>query len=715
MRFFTRPKTFNIWIGSVLLAAATLFFLLVLWPRWKPDLAIFWSENSGRTNWWLMGASIVLSAVSQVFAPRAWVRLLRALDSARAETGDIERNWYTTQMGSYIPGKIWMYIGRMAFLGAGGVHPAVVCAAVALENIYLMAGVCIVALVALPFTGPVFLPAAVQAAMAVSVAAMLTMLCVPGIQALIYTRLTRRLDRRRAPLPRISARDQAVCVAWDSAGWILKSLSLLCWVAGVGLADHPLRLAAACMVAIPVSWLAAIVLVFVPGGFGVRESVQGLLLAGFAGSVGVATTIALAHRVMLTATEGLFASGSALVNALERRKPLQIRQVRHAITLGTRMVQAALARLGLAPAPIPVNLTFSVTRRCQSRCRTCLIWEAPKLEELTLEEIGELFRDMGWVYFFNVSGGEPFLRSDLPGIIELACRHLHPAVIHIPTNALLPERIEAATLEILDAIDREAPGTVLTIKPSFDGVGSLHDEIRGVPGNFEKLLDTIGRLERIRASRPNLHVGVGTVVSRFNAGGLEAVIEYAKGLGVDTYINEIAEEREEFFNAGTGITPDPEAYRAAMRSFKAAAVARMKDMRLLGRITSGLRLVYYDLVVDILCRRRQVIPCYAGILNVHVNADGGVWPCAIRAYAAEMGRFPADGGFRRIWRSARAAEIRRSIRRGECYCPLANQAYSNMLMHPPSLARALARALGTGRRRRAGRTDCADEGGACSP
>jgi len=112
--------------------------------------------------------------------------------------------------------------------------------------------------------------------------------------------------------------------------------------------------------------------------------------------------------------------------------------------------------------------------------------------------------------------------------------------------------------------------------------------------------------------------------------------------------------------------------------------------------------VYYDLVVRILREKRQVIPCYAGLLNVHINADGAVWPCAIRAYAAEMGRVGPEGDFASAWNSRRAREIRRSIRRGECWCPLANQAYSNILMHPPSLLRAVVAGLrrsGGGRRR----------------
>ncbi len=115
----------------------------------------------------------------------------------------------------------------------------------------------------------------------------------------------------------------------------------------------------------------------------------------------------------------------------------------------------------------------------------------------------------------------------------------------------------------------------------------------------------------------------------------------------------------------------------------------MKGMKLLSRITTAMRLVYYDLAADILKENRQVIPCYAGILNVHINSDGGIWPCAVLAYNGQMGRVGENSEFLEIWDSKEAAKIRRGIKAGECACPLANQAYSNILMDPKSLFKTL--------------------------
>lgn len=689
-----RLQALNLWIGFLLLGGAAIFFGFYVLPRWLPDLRVFFTGFDPLEHWPVLALSFLSALLSQHFAPRAWQMILRGLHVKCGEPGAVRRNWYLSQMGSYIPGKFWMFLGRISFLRTCGAGSALSLGAIALENIYLMVSVCALALASLPFLNGAEIHPSITVALGASVAAALLMVLVPGIQKLLARWMSQGLEPGSAPLPRISQKSQVQAVGFDVVSWAFRSGSLFLWFlgAGVGVFD-PVMLLAACLVATPVSWLVALVLVFFPGGLGVRESVQGLLLSGFAGSLAVATTVALSHRLVLITAEGLYAVHAAGFNALQRKRPATVSQLRNVRRLAGSLLQAFFARLGLTSPPDPINVTFSVTRRCQSRCKTCYIWSAEKLPELSLEDIEAIFRSIGWTYFFNVSGGEPFLRDDLPEIVRLACRHLHPAVIHIPTNALLPGRIESQTSQMLDVIANEAPGTVLTIKPSFDGIGAKHDEIRGIPGNFEKLLDTLDRLKALRESHPNLHIGVGTVISRFNADDLDGIISFARGLGVDTYINEIAEEREEFFNKGSGITPDSATYRRVMESFKAAAREKMKGMRLLGRITTALRLVYYDLVVRILAEDRQVIPCYAGLLNVHINADGAVWPCAILAYRAEMGKAGSDCDFRRIWRSARARQVRQSIRRGECSCPLANQAYSNILMDARYLLKAMKLAL----------------------
>jgi MoaA/NifB/PqqE/SkfB family radical SAM enzyme len=344
----------------------------------------------------------------------------------------------------------------------------------------------------------------------------------------------------------------------------------------------------------------------------------------------------------------------------------------------------------------PITLTFSVTAACQSLCKTCQIGKLYRenpgraSQDLCLDEIENIFQSIGHVYFFNVSGGEPFLRNDLPEIVEIALIHLTPKIVHIPTNAISTEKIKRSVLKILSIMDNRAPNIPLTIKPSIDGVGTVHDTIRGVKGNFDRLLNTINMLKDIEAKHPRLHLELGTVVSKFNIDHLSEIEDFVHDLGVESYRNEIAEQREEFFNIGDPITPSWIEYERLMEGFKEKIIQNIGNKKKLARTTESFRLVYYDIVADIMREKTQVISCFGGISNVHINYDGDVWPCCVLGYKKSMGNLRQSGlDFNSIWNSGKAREIRAFIKNKNCWCPLANQAYSNILCHPPSLMKVI--------------------------
>lgn len=343
----------------------------------------------------------------------------------------------------------------------------------------------------------------------------------------------------------------------------------------------------------------------------------------------------------------------------------------------------------------PMTLTYSVTAACQSRCKTCQIgrmyMEHPERAEkdLQLDEIEKIFKTIKPVYFFNLSGGEPFLRKDLPEIVALACKYLKPRVIHTPTNAILSDRIIENTGKIIKIINAYDPTVPFTVKPSIDGVGELHDEIRGVKGNFEKLIKTINGLKKLEDEYDNFHLELGTVISNFNIDYLDEIEDFVHTLGVESYRNEVAECRTEFFNLQDPITPPADVYQRLIKDFARKVEKNIAAKKNLAKTTEALRVVYYDIAGKILEEKRQVIPCYAGVSNVHINFDGGVWPCCVLGYEKQMGNLrDCNYDFQSLWHSQSAHDIRNYIRKKNCACPLANQGYSNILMHMPSLCRA---------------------------
>lgn len=343
----------------------------------------------------------------------------------------------------------------------------------------------------------------------------------------------------------------------------------------------------------------------------------------------------------------------------------------------------------------PMTITYSVTAACQSRCKTCQIGAmfcqdpTRPQKDLKLDEIEKIFKSMKPVYFFNMSGGEPFMRDDLPEIVELACKYLKPRVVHTPTNAILSEKIIKNTEKIIQIVRKYDPSVPVTVKPSIDGVGDKHDEIRGVKGNFKCLLKTIDGLKKLEEKYDNFHLELGIVISNFNINDLDEIEDFVHSLGVESYRNEVAECRTEFFNLEDEITPPAEVYQKLIKDFARKVEDNIGKKKKLARTTEAMRVVYYDLAGKILAEKRQVIPCYAGVSNVHINYDGGVWPCCVLGYEQEMGNLrDYDYDFQKLWYSDKAFEVRKYIKEKNCACPLANQAYSNELMHIPTLVKA---------------------------
>lgn len=326
---------------------------------------------------------------------------------------------------------------------------------------------------------------------------------------------------------------------------------------------------------------------------------------------------------------------------------------------------------------LPISLTVSLTYRCNSRCRTCNVYTR-KSEELTVDEYEKIFLSVGRsAHWITLSGGEPFLRHDIADICIKAYEICRPKIINIPTNGILSERIERSVRRILSTCFR----TQIIINLSIDSIGEKHDEIRGSKGSFERVMETYARLKAI--SNRNLTVGIHTVISKYNVHEIPDIYMQLKGLHPDSYITEIAEERVELLTENTDITPSLSDYSAAV-DFISKDMKSWK-MKGISKITRAFRIRYYKLVKDILKEKRMFMPCYAGYASCQITPDGDVWACCIKAEV--MGNLRESGyDFKKIWLSEKAREIRKTIKDEQCFCPLANTSYTNMLFSVKTLA-----------------------------
>ena len=335
-------------------------------------------------------------------------------------------------------------------------------------------------------------------------------------------------------------------------------------------------------------------------------------------------------------------------------------------------------RLGW-PRILPLSLTISASFKCNSRCKTCNIYKK-KCEELAPEEWETVFRGLGRdLFWVTMSGGEPFLNPALSKIVCSLYDHCHPAVITIPTNGLLRDRIP----DVVQKISRHCVKSRIVVNVSLDEIEDRHDSIRGIPGCYNAARDTFLALRALH--RANVSLGIHTVISRFNVARIPDIYRHLRKLVPDSYITEIAEEREELSTVGADIVPPYEDYVKAV-DFLAAAL-RKDCFDRVGRITRAFRIEYYGLVKKILKEQRQIIPCYAGFASAQIAPNGDVWMCCVQAKS--IGNLRQAGyDFAQVWFSPEAAAMRQSIKEGHCYCPLANAGYTNMLFDPGALSRA---------------------------
>lgn len=322
------------------------------------------------------------------------------------------------------------------------------------------------------------------------------------------------------------------------------------------------------------------------------------------------------------------------------------------------------------PRLLPLNLTVSITYHCNSRCKTCNIWKK-KTDEFTADEFDKTFASIGKSpYWLTISGGEPFLRDDIVEVCYSAYNHFKPGIMNIPTNGIMYKIIPKKVEEIIENCDE----TQIIINLSIDGIGEKHDYIRNAKDNFKKALKTYEALRAL--DYPNFNLGVHTVISKYNVNDIPQIYYYFQEKNPDSYITEIAEERVELDTLGSGITPSLEDYTKAI-DFLISMVKQGKYSGI-SNMTQAFRLEYYNHVKTLLKKKQQILPCYAGFASAHIAPDGDVWTCCIKADPIGNLR-DVNYDFKKLWFDSNAQKQRTRIKNKECYCPLANAHYTNML------------------------------------
>ncbi len=314
-------------------------------------------------------------------------------------------------------------------------------------------------------------------------------------------------------------------------------------------------------------------------------------------------------------------------------------------------------------------LILYVTMRCNARCDHCFCWEDLNvgIREMTLEEIESLADSVPPMRQLLLTGGEPTLRRDLLEVARAFAKRGKTEMVRINTNGLKPDKL----IELAQAFKSEFPGVGMDFQLSLDGLEETHDRIRGVPGNFKKVIESLQKLYALRTELSAFSSHVLTVITEQNYRELlplndllrsEVAPDVVQGFelvrDVETTAWLIPQEVSE---KGVG----PKAMALPPREAFPQIAADLKTINARGPFRANAFHVHNLAQLRMVETGKEQYKCVtAGSAVGVVYSNGDVAHCEFTLPFANLAEFDYD--FNVLWNSDAANERRRQI--SKCYC-----------------------------------------------
>ena len=257
----------------------------------------------------------------------------------------------------------------------------------------------------------------------------------------------------------------------------------------------------------------------------------------------------------------------------------------------------------------PLFISWDITNRCNAKCIMCDQWRPQSINsEMEIETKIRIIKDLGksGVGLLSLCGGEPFLESNLRELIRAAKEA--GLLINVTTNGSL-------IMENLDLIE-ELDFLIIGVDSYL---GATHDYIRGMPGLFAKLNDSI---DIIMAFQKRPVISIRSIVTKPNIKEIDKFIDYWKNR-VDEIIfqpfhyshGDRLKIPEEFYESDiTELT----AYRAGN------ILKKHKPFKLYNR-----EMLDYLLDKESL---KNKFGCFCGYFVLEIDSNGILWNCSEHKY-----------------------------------------------------------------------------------
>lgn len=287
-----------------------------------------------------------------------------------------------------------------------------------------------------------------------------------------------------------------------------------------------------------------------------------------------------------------------------------------------------------------LNGTVIVTYRCNARCTMCNRHRQPSRpeEELTVETIRKLPK----MYFTNITGGEPFLREDLPEIVRELEKKSDRIVIS--TNGYFTHRILA--------LCREFPK--VGIRVSMEGLERTNDAIRGLPQGFRRGWETLRQLKALGVR----DIGIGVTLQDRNAEDLMALYAMAEELGLE-FATASLHNSFYFVQKNNRIQDRPKVAGALAQLIR--ALLKSRDPKKWFRAYFNHGLIHY------IYGGERLLPCRMGSDCFFIDPYGDVMPCNGSREKCVMGNLNTQS-WRELWHSPQAQQTRQQVRNCKRNC-----------------------------------------------
>lgn len=287
-----------------------------------------------------------------------------------------------------------------------------------------------------------------------------------------------------------------------------------------------------------------------------------------------------------------------------------------------------------------LNGTVIVTYRCNARCTMCNRYKCPSKpdEEISLETIKKLPK----MYFTNITGGEPFIREDLPEIVRELYKKSDRIVIS--TNGFFTDRI----IKLCE----EFPNVGIRI--SIEGLEETNNKIRGLDDGFNKGYSTLKKL--VEMKHPD--VGFGMTVQDANAKDLVSLYDLSNELDMEFATASL--HNSFYFVEAKNIIKD--------RMMVAKEFEDLVNKLLHSNSPKKWFRAYFNHgLINYIFGQKRLLPCDMAFDTFFIDPYGDVMPCNGTKDKQVMGNLN-DCTWDELWNSEQAEKVRNVVRHCDRNC-----------------------------------------------